>query len=113
MYLDRPLARIYANDIELYQAERIEEDGKYFPLEMQEEVSGETFRRFCEERLTPPTRIHLDRELRAAGFDRYSFAAVLIASDGRDCSDPYWVRFDTGPQTWKEVWEAIGVYNKT
>lgn len=112
MYRDRPLAEIYLNDLGVFQAHRIEEEGKYFPLEMRKEVSGETLRRFCEERLTPPTRVHIDEALREAGYEGYSFAAIIIESNGRDCSDPFWVRFRTGPQTWKEVWEAVGIYNR-
>lgn len=112
MFHDRPLANIMVTDMGLYSAERIEPDGKYFPLEMQKECSGQTLQRFCEERLTPKTRQNIARDLKAYGFDRYSHAAILIASNGRDCSDPFWVKFKDGPQTWKEVWEAIGVTNR-
>lgn len=112
MFHDRPLAKIIVTDMGAYYAERIEPDGKYFPLEMQSECSGQTLKRFCEERITPRTRQKIDKELRKYGFEEYSHAAILIASNGRDCSDPFWVKFAEGPQTWKEVWAAIGVYNR-
>lgn len=112
MFKDRPLAHIVVTDIGGYSADQIEPEGRYFPLEMRKECSGHTLKRFCEERLTPPTRQGLDRRLAERGYDEYSHAAILIESNGRDCSDPFWVKFPTGPQTWKDVWVAVGVYNR-
>lgn len=112
MCKDRPLAKIIVTDMGAYSAERIESDGKYFPWEMREECSGLTLKKFCEERLTPPTRQHIDKDLLEYGYEEYSHAAILLCSNGRDCSDPFWIRFAEGPQTWKEVWEVIGVVNK-
>lgn len=109
MYHDRPLAEIIVTDIGGFYAERIEEDGKYFPVEMQKECSGTTLQQWCEGRLTPRTRHGIMESLAKEGYDRYSYAAILLTSNGRDCSDPHWVRFKDGPQTWHDVWAAIGV----
>lgn len=62
--------------------------------------------------LPPKTRQGLYEDMKAAGIGRYSISAILIASNGWDCSDPFWIRFEDGPQTWKEVWAAIGVYSR-
>lgn len=109
---DRPLASVCIGENGFYSAKRIEQNGIYFPFEMMDSCSGYTLRRFIEARITPKSRQGIQEDLEEAGIGRYSVPAILIASNGRDCSDPFWIRFETGPQTWKEVWEAIGVYNK-
>lgn len=112
MNKDRPLAEIAVNELDMCSVVPLESEGKYYPFEMEQCQTSGTFMRFLKERVTPKTRQGLWKSLRECGFSRYSIAAILIASNGRDCSDPYWIRFKIGPQTWKEVWEAIGVYNK-
>ncbi len=112
MFHDIPLGNFGINERTQCYFECIAESPKYYPYEMKTEQSGTTFLKFLQERVTPKTRQGIMLELKEAGFERYSFAAILLASNGRDCSDPYWVRFKDGPQTWKEVWEAIGVYNR-
>ena len=112
MSKDTPLGDIYVDDNHVCQFTKLEQDTSIYPVAMPEEQNGETLWSFFEERVTPRSRQGISGSLREHGFGRYSIAAILIASNGRDCSDPYWIRFKTGPQTWKEVWEAIGVYNK-
>ena len=112
MNRDRPLAQVKISDTGLYLVERIERDGSQFPFEMMETCSGYTLKRFVEARMTPKSRQGLYEDMKAAGIEEYSIAALLKASNGRDCSDPFWIRFEDGPQTWKEVWAAVGVHNK-
>lgn len=112
MRKDIPIGEVYVDERDVVQFTAFTEDKTLYPFEMKYARHGTGFREFLEERVTPKSRYGIAEDLRKAGFERYSIAAILLASNGRDCSDPFWIRFETGPQTWKEVWEAVGVYNR-
>lgn len=112
MRKDTSLANIEVTENDDYYIEFISTDVSLYPFDLQKWPGNLGFRRFIEGRITPKTRQGLYEDMKAAGIERYSISAILIASNGRDCSDPFWIRFKDGPQTWKEVWEAIGVYNR-
>lgn len=112
MHHDTPIAHVYIDDRNAVKLDLLSADKTKYPLEMQYISGTAGLLSFFEERVTPKSRQGLWQELRDAGYQRYSIAAVLIESNGRDCSDPFWIRFKEGPQTWQEVWEAVGVNNR-
>ena len=112
MRKDRPLAEIEVTTRDVYGFTPIEPDRRYYPFAVRRSFDHIGFRSFIEDRTTPPSRQGLAESLEAHGLSHYCIADLLRVSNGRNCSDPFWIRFKDGPQTWKEVWEAVGVYNK-
>lgn len=109
MYFDRPLVEFKLDESDHIESHQLEKDPKYYPFEMKCAQTADRLLSFFKERVTPPTRDGLMEDLRISGFSQYSIAALLITSNGRDCQDCYWVRFNEGPQTWNEAWEAMGM----
>ncbi len=52
---------------------------------------------FLEDRVTPSTRIDLQRDLRLSGLDYYDPTTILRYNKGWNVSDYYWVRTDDDP----------------
>lgn len=109
MNLNRPLGEVYIDEHGDVEFRLIELSPCYYPYEMRNHQDTRTFRNFIQARVTPITRQGLQEELSSLGYGTYSIPAILLTTNGRDCSDVYWIRFFWGPQTWEEAWGALGV----
>ena len=98
---------VYEND--WCDFEPIAEPSRLYPIDMWKEQTSRTCWNFIKARITPRSRQGLREELDRYGIERYCIMDMLFVANGRDCSDPFWIRFEDGPQTWKEVWAVLGV----
>lgn len=112
MNRNTPVANIEVVDEFLMRMELLTSDKSVYPVEMQYIPGTAGLAEFINGRVTPRGRQGLAMDLQKCGYSGYSIPAILIASNGRDCSDPFWIRFETGPQTWEEVWAAVGVHRE-
>ncbi len=58
---------------------------------------------FFYDRTTPPTRQFIDRDLKKIGMNYYDMSKLIMFQHGMSVQDPFWIRTDEGPQTWKEL----------
>ena len=58
---------------------------------------------FLKERVVEPNRIFLDRVLKSVGIPYYDCDTMLRFNNGFSYTDNYWIRFDSGDQTFNDL----------
>lgn len=70
-------------------------------------INKETIYSFVSDRLPEPNRYGLEEECRKAGID-CTAEAIIKYNNGNGINDKYWIRYETGPQTWHALRKKIG-----
>ena len=78
------------------------------PYEFKSKLSDEqAVLYFLDDRVVPETRIGLQKELEQAGIPYFDADKILMYNNGNTVTDKYWVKFQTGPQSYKEMRDKV------
>lgn len=95
MWKDEPLVNFIIERGEVTDCEIVAECRPHLPFEFQIGTSNErALLLFLEDRVTPSTRIGLQKDLQLSGLSYYDPTAILRYNKGWNVSDYYWVRTD-------------------
>lgn len=83
-------------------------DPSYFPYEMVKFQNGSTLVNALLARIVPETRQGLIEDLSKIGIVGYDISAILRHQNASSFEDDFWVKFQDGPQTWRELLTKIG-----
>lgn len=83
-------------------------DPSLFPFEMVKFQNGSTLVNALLARIVPETRQGLIEELSKIGIEGYDISAILRHQNASSFEDDFWVKFQDGPQTWRELLAKIG-----
>lgn len=67
---------------------------------------------FLDDRVVPETRIGLQKDLERAGIPYFDPDRILMYNNGNTVTDEYWVKFETGPQSYKEMRDRVLKLNR-
>ena len=111
MLEDTPLAEFVIENDSPTRFVKLADSGPFWPYEMLFECNGWTLIDALKERVVPPSRYGIIKDLQAVGIQGYDISAIITHQNGSCWDDRYWVRFKTGPQTWSELRKKIGYTN--
>ena len=108
MYKDVELAEFKIEGGYPVEFKQLSFNSKNFPFEMEIHQNGNTLINTLLDRIVPETRQGLLDDLRKVGIVGYDISAILRYQNATSLHDYFWVRFDDGPQTWKQLRDKIG-----
>ena len=95
MWKDEPLVNFIIERGEVTKCEIVAERRSHLPFEFQIGTSNErAVLLFLEDRVTPSTRIGLQKDLQLSGLGYYDPTTILRYNKGWNVSDFYWVMTD-------------------
>ena len=67
---------------------------------------------FLEDRVTPDTRIGIHDDIKRAGIPYYDGKLMIEYNNGNSAMDTFWIKLETGPQTYEDMIEIRKKHNK-